>query len=101
MSYYARLFGLGEKASLNIDEEQPGILPSETPKSGMGMMTSFGDGITLTPLELAGTDGRDGQRGHALLFAVSEERAAGRAAIVPQVKRRLDIEMRSRRSSRA
>jgi penicillin-binding protein 2 len=53
MSYYARLFGLGEKASLDIAEEQPGILPAETPKSGMGMMTSFGDGITLTPLEFA------------------------------------------------
>jgi penicillin-binding protein 2 len=35
VSYYARLFGLGEKASLDIAEEQPGILPSETPKSGM------------------------------------------------------------------
>ena len=33
--------------------EQPGILPPETPKSGMGMMTSFGDGISLTPLEYA------------------------------------------------
>jgi hypothetical protein len=53
MSYYARLFGLGEKAGLDIAQEQPGILPSETPKSGMGMMTSFGDGITITPLEMA------------------------------------------------
>ena len=57
VSYYARLFGLGEKASLDIEQEQPGILPSETPKSGMGMMTSFGDGITITPLEMAGLMG--------------------------------------------
>ena len=53
VSYYARLFGLGEKAGLDIEGEQPGILPATVPKSGMGMMTSFGDGITLTPLELA------------------------------------------------
>ena len=44
---------MGEKAGLNIEEEQAGILPQAAPKSGMGMMTSFGDGIALTPLELA------------------------------------------------
>src|SRR6202007_709564 len=53
MSYYAHLFGLGEKAGLNIEEDGAGILPAAPPKSGMGMMTSFGDGIALTPLELA------------------------------------------------
>ncbi len=53
VSYYAKLFGLGEKAGLDIEAEQAGILPASTPKSGMGMMTSFGDGITLTPLEYA------------------------------------------------
>ena len=55
VSYYARLFGLGEKAGLDIDAEQPGILPPETPKSGMGMMTSFGDGISLM-FWIQGTD---------------------------------------------
>ena len=54
VSYYAKLFGLGEKAGLEIEGEQPGILPLTVPKSGMGMMTSFGDGITITPLEMAG-----------------------------------------------
>jgi penicillin-binding protein 2 len=53
VTYYARLFGLGEKAGLDIEGEQAGILPATVPKSGMGMMTSFGDGISLTPLELA------------------------------------------------
>jgi penicillin-binding protein 2 len=55
VSYYARLFGLGEKAGLNIDGEQPGLLPAAPPKNGgMGMMTSFGEGIALTPLQLTG-----------------------------------------------
>jgi penicillin-binding protein 2 len=91
MSYYARLFGLGEKASLDIAEEQPGILPSETPKSGMGMMTSFGDGITITPLEMAGLMGAVANGGtlYYLQYPKSKEQAG---TMIPQVKRRLDID---------
>ena len=52
---YARMFGLGEKAGLNIREEQAGGLPKAPPEEGgVGMMTSFGSGITLTPLQLTG-----------------------------------------------
>ena len=32
--------------------KKPGYLASEPPQTGVGMMTSFGDGIRLTPLEL-------------------------------------------------
>ncbi|HEV2687264.1 MAG TPA: penicillin-binding transpeptidase domain-containing protein, partial [Bryobacteraceae bacterium] len=48
---YAHLFGLGEKAGLNLDGEQAGTLASEPPSDGLGMMTSFGEGIYMTPLE--------------------------------------------------
>ncbi len=52
---YARQFGLGEKACFNVPEEQAGGLPDQAPKEGgAGMMTVFGTGITLTPLQLAG-----------------------------------------------
>ena len=52
--HYAEMLGLGEKAGLNITGEQPGYLPLEAPKNGgVGMMTSFGTGISMTPLELA------------------------------------------------
>jgi len=90
MSYYARLFGLGEKAGLDIDAEQPGILPAATPKSGMGMMTSFGDGITLTPLEFAGLLGAVANGGTLfyLQYPKSQEEAE---TLLPQVKRRLEI----------
>ncbi len=90
MSYYAHLYGLGEKASL-IPEEKPGILPETTPRSGMGMMTSFGDGITLTPLELAALVGAVANGGtlYYLQYPRSQEEAA---TFVPQIKRRLDIE---------
>ncbi|HEY2843727.1 MAG TPA: penicillin-binding transpeptidase domain-containing protein [Bryobacteraceae bacterium] len=91
VSYYARLFGLGEKASLDIDQEQPGILPAATPKSGMGMMTSFGDGITITPLEMAGLMGAVANGGtlYYLQYPKTQEQAG---TIIPQVKRRLDID---------
>jgi cell division protein FtsI/penicillin-binding protein 2 len=52
---YAEMLGLGEKAGVDIPGEQAGILPLEEPKNGgVGMMTSFGTGISMTPLELAG-----------------------------------------------
>src|SRR5580693_4234768 len=50
---YAQMFGLGEKAGLDLDQEQPGMLAAEPPADGVGMMTSFGEGIYMTPLELA------------------------------------------------
>ena len=51
---YAQMLGLSEKAGLNIPGEQPGVLPPEPPKNGgVGMMTSFGEGIAITPLEMA------------------------------------------------
>jgi cell division protein FtsI/penicillin-binding protein 2 len=92
MSYYARLFGLGEKASLDIPQEQPGILPSETPKSGMGMMTSFGDGITFTPLGLAALMGASRTVGH---FTICSTRAPPTLldGCCRRFKRRLDIEL--------
>ena len=52
--HYAEMLGLGERAGIDIPGEQPGILPLETPAhGGVGMMTSFGTGISMTPLELA------------------------------------------------
>ncbi len=91
VSYYARLYGLGEKASLNIEEEQPGILPPRTPVDGMGMMTSFGSGITLTPLEYAALIGAVANGGtlYYLQYPRNEQEAQG---FRPQIKRRLNIE---------
>jgi cell division protein FtsI/penicillin-binding protein 2 len=52
---YAEMLGLGEKAGLDIEGEEPGVLPETEKKAlgGVGLMTSFGTGITMTPLELA------------------------------------------------
>ncbi len=90
VSYYARLFGLGEKAGLDISGEQPGILPPTVPKSGIGMMTSFGDGISLTPLEYAALIGAVANGGtlYYLQYPRTQQEAQ---TLLPRVKRRLDI----------
>jgi cell division protein FtsI/penicillin-binding protein 2 len=92
VAYYARLFGLGEKAGLDIEQEQPGILPAVAPKDGgVGMMTSFGSGIALTPLELSALLNAVANGG--TLYYLQYPRTQGEAAaFVPRVKRRLDIQ---------
>jgi len=91
MTYYARLFGLGEKAGLDIEGEQAGILPETVPKSGMGMMTSFGDGISLTPLEYAALIGAVANGG-TLYYLQYPKTQQDAQTLIPQVKRRLDID---------
>ncbi len=91
VNYYARLFGLGEKAGLDIDGEKAGLLTPVEPKSGVGMMTSFGDGISLTPLEFAALMGAVANGG-TLYYLQYPKTQADALAIVPRVKRRLDIE---------
>jgi len=91
VTYYAKLFGLGEKAGFNIDGEQAGLLPRSTPHNGIGMMTSFGDGITVTPLELAALIGAVANGGN--LYYLQYPRTLEEAATMePRVKRHLDIE---------
>jgi len=52
--HYAQMLGLGEKAGLDIPGEEPGGVPTEAPRYGaMGMMTAYGEGFLMTPLELA------------------------------------------------
>lgn len=90
INYYARLFGLGEKAGLDIPGEEPGVLPPSTPSLGMGMMTSFGSGISLTPLELASLMGSIANGGtmYYLQYPRSQDSIT---KFVPRVKRQLDI----------
>jgi len=91
VSYYSRLFGYGEKAGLNIAGEQPGHYPSAPPKNGgVGMLTSFGEEIQQTPLQLAALMGAIANGG--TLYYLQYPRTAEEAReFVPRVKRRLDI----------
>lgn len=87
---YARLFGLGEKAGLDIPGEEAGYLTTDPPETGVGMMTSFGDGIRLTPLELTSIVSTIANGGtmYYLQYPRSEEDIA---KFVPRIKRTLDI----------
>jgi penicillin-binding protein 2 len=54
VSKYARLMGLGELAGYDLPEEHPGAFPSAPPAlGGVARMSSFGQGIQITPLQLA------------------------------------------------
>ena len=87
---YSKLFGLGEKAGLDIPGEEAGYLASEPPKTGVGMMTSFGDGIRLTPLELTSivTAVANGGTMYYLQYPKNQNDAEH---FVPRVRRELDI----------
>lgn len=53
--HYATEFGLGELAGYNIQGEHLGIYPDKVlPESegGVGRMCSFGEGVSMTPLQL-------------------------------------------------
>jgi penicillin-binding protein 2 len=92
VSYHAHLFGYGEKAGLNIPGEQPGHYPSAPPKNGgVGMLTSFGEEIQQTPLQLAALISAVANGG-TLYYLQYPRSQAELQAFVPKVKRKLDIE---------
>lgn len=91
VNYYAHLFGYGEKAGLNIEGEHAGFFPAAPPKEGgMGMLTSFGEEISQTPLELAALMSAVANGGtlYWLQYPRSQEEVAN---FQSQVKRHLDI----------
>lgn len=90
--YYAKLFGLGERAGLAIEGESPGIFPEEKPAGvPVGLMTSFGEAIGLTPLQLTAMVSAIANGGtlYYLQYPKNQEELAN---FVPKVKRRLDIQ---------
>jgi cell division protein FtsI/penicillin-binding protein 2 len=88
---YTKMFGIGEKAGLDIPGEEPGYVSSTVPASGVGMMTSFGDGIRVTPLELTSivSSIANGGTMYYLQYPKSQDEIA---KFVPRVKRELDIQ---------
>lgn len=88
---YAKLLGLGEKAGLNLPDEQPGTVPASTPAfGGVARMSSFGEGIRITPLQMASLVATLANGG-TMYYLQYPQTAEQRANFTPQVKRRLDI----------
>ncbi len=91
VSYYAHLFGYGERAGLNISGEQPGSYPPAPPKNGgVGMLTSFGEEIQQTPLQLAALLSAIANGGTLYYLQYPRSQAEVRN-FVPKVKRELEI----------
>src|ERR1700757_1811226 len=93
VSYYAHQFGLGELAGWNIPNEHLGIFPDtelDQKLGGVGKMCSFGESISLAPLQLAGLMGAIANGGtlYYLQHPTTPEEVANFA---PKVKRQLDI----------
>lgn len=87
---YARMMGLGERAGLDISGEQPGEIAAEPPKGSMILMTAYGEGFQMTPLELAALLSAISNGGtlYYLQYPHSQEEASH---LTPQVKRQLDL----------
>jgi cell division protein FtsI/penicillin-binding protein 2 len=93
VSYYAHQFGLGELAGWNIDGEHLGVYPSqELPAKlgGVGKMCSFGESVSMTPLQL-GALMASIANGGTLYYLQHPRSVAEVASFDPKVKRYLDI----------
>lgn len=93
VKHYANEFGLGELAGYNIDGEQLGTYPdTELPaaEGGVGRMCSFGEGISMTPLQLGALTSAIANGG-TLYYLQHPQFPEEVADFVPKVKRVLDI----------
>jgi penicillin-binding protein 2 len=94
VQYYAHQFGLGELAGYHIAGEELGTYPEvEIPAKlgGVAKMCSFGEGISMTPLQLGAmvTAISNGGTLYYLQHPTSPDAVAN---FQPRVKRHLDIE---------
>jgi penicillin-binding protein 2 len=91
VSKYGRLLGLGELAGYNLTDEHPGSFPTQAPAyGGVARMSSFGEGIQMTPLQLVAWAAAFANGGtlYYLQYPHSSEVVE---AFQPKVKRDLNI----------
>ncbi|HEY1495891.1 MAG TPA: penicillin-binding transpeptidase domain-containing protein, partial [Candidatus Solibacter sp.] len=93
VKHYANEFGLGELAGWQVPGEQLGTYPEEAipvSEGGVGKMCSFGQGVSMTPLQL-GAYVAALANGGTLYYLQHPTTPADIAAFEPRVKRTLDI----------
>ena len=91
--HYATQFGLGELAGYHIQGEQLGEYPTEVlpvSEGGVGRMCSFGQGVSMTPLQL-GAFVASIANGGTLYYLQHPTSTEELTAFQPKVKRTLDI----------
>ena len=93
VSYYAHQYGLGELAGYDIQGEQLGTYPDEVIPAklgGVGKMCSFGQGVSMTPLQLGALVSAIANGG--TLYYLQHPNSPDEVAnFEPRVKRHLDI----------
>jgi penicillin-binding protein 2 len=93
VSHYAHEFGLGELAGYNIEGEQLGVFPAHVLAArlgGVGKMCSFGESISVTPLQLGALVSAIANGG--TLFYLQHPKSPEEViAFQPRVKRELEI----------
>ncbi len=91
VSRYARLLGLGELAGYNLPEEHPGSFPMQPPvHGGVARMSSYGEGIHMTPLQLVSLAAAFANGG-TLYYLQYPRTADDIQNFAPRVKRDLNI----------
>lgn len=93
VKHYANRFGLGELAGYHIPGEQLGAYPDEVlpaSEGGVGKMCSFGQGISMTPLQLGALISAIANGG-TLYYLQHPETQEEVASFTPIVKRKLNI----------
>jgi penicillin-binding protein 2 len=93
VKHYANEFGLGELAGYQIQGEQLGTYPDEelpAALGGVGRMCSFGESVSMTPLQLGALVSAIANGG-TLYYLQHPENAIDLATFEPKVKRTLDI----------
>jgi penicillin-binding protein 2 len=89
---YEKMLGLGQRVGYDIPEERPGDLPSEPPRfGGVARMSSFGEGIRITPFQLASlvTMVASGGTQYYLQYPRSPEAVAN---FRPRIRARFDLQ---------
>ena|SRR5438128_5670957 len=91
VSKYGRLLGLGELAGYNLSDERPGAFPMAPPqRGGVARMSSFGEGIQVTPFQLASLAAAFANGG-TLYYLQYPQTAADATPFEPRIKRELNI----------
>ena len=93
VKHYANEFGLGELAGYNISGEQLGVYPDKAlpqASGGVGRMCSFGESISMTPLQLGALVSAIANGG-TLYYLQHPTTQAAVTSFEPKVKRLLDI----------
>jgi penicillin-binding protein 2 len=93
VAYYAHQYGLGELAGYDIPGEQLGTYPEEVIPAklgGVGKMCSFGEGVSMTPLQLGAMVSAIANGG-TLYYLQHPTTAEEITNFQPRIKRQLDI----------